>query len=131
MVIRQALVPMVSFYIVIMAVLAAGVRMSRRAPGQPSQPGAVDRQRDEDAARPRPLVEPGPGWRLLINHYAITAIGGYLLLMAIVLIYYFGVARVGGNFIESAFTGCAMLVGLTVPLFAAASWLAERNGWRF
>lgn len=119
LVVRQALVPMVSFYVVIMAVLATGLRMSRRASSGPSEPGAGNTRRDR------------AGWRRLIVRYAVTAIGGYLLLMVIVLIYYYGVARVGGNFIESAFTGCAMLVGLSAPVFAAASWLAERKGWRF
>jgi hypothetical protein len=59
------------------------------------------------------------------RHYAGTAIGGYLLLMAVVILYYYGVARVGGAFIESAFTGCALLIALTTPVFALASWLAE------
>ena len=56
-----------------------------------------------------------------------TAVGGYLLLMAVVVGYYFGVARVSGNFIEGAFTGCALLIGLSLPVFAAATWLAERR----
>ncbi len=47
--------------------------------------------------------------------------------MAVVILYYYGVARVRGAFIESAFTGCALLVGLTAPLFLLASWLAERR----
>lgn len=40
-----------------------------------------------------------------------TAVGGYLLLMAVVIAYYYGVARVGGDFIQSAFTGTALLIG--------------------
>ncbi len=47
--------------------------------------------------------------------------------MAVVILYYYGVARVRGAFIESAFTGCALLVGLTTPIFLLASWLAERR----
>ncbi len=50
-------------------------------------------------------------------------LGGYLLLMVVVILYYYLVARVGGAFIKSAFTGCALLVGLAAPVFAAASWL--------
>jgi Family of unknown function (DUF6256) len=42
--------------------------------------------------------------------------------------YYFGVARVGPGFLESAATGTALLVGLAAPVFAALSWLAERRG---
>jgi hypothetical protein len=56
-----------------------------------------------------------------------TAVGGYLLLMAVLISYYFGVAPVAGNFIESAFTGCALLIGLSAPVFAAATWLLERR----
>ena len=47
--------------------------------------------------------------------------------MAVVILYYYGVARVGGAFIESALTGCALLIALTAPVFALASWLAERR----
>jgi multisubunit Na+/H+ antiporter MnhG subunit len=44
-----------------------------------------------------------------------------------VILYYYGVARVGGAFIESAFTGCALLIALTTPVFAHATWLAEHR----
>ncbi len=68
-----------------------------------------------------------PQWRRLAAHVAGTAVGGYLLLMLVVIGYYYGVARVGGAFIKSAFTGCALLIGLAAPVFAAASWLTERR----
>lgn len=45
------------------------------------------------------------------------AVGGYLTLMAVVVLYYYG-------------TGCALLLGLSIPVFLAASWLAERTGRR-
>jgi hypothetical protein len=38
---------------------------------------------------------------------------------------------VAGNFIRSAFTGGALLIGLSLPVFLALSWLAVRKGWRF
>jgi hypothetical protein len=47
--------------------------------------------------------------------------------MAVVILYYYGVARVGGPFIASAFTGCALLIALTTPVFALASWLDVRR----
>ena len=56
--------------------------------------------------------------------------GGYLLLMLVVIGYYYFVARVGGAFIKSAFTGCAMLIGLAAPVFAVASWLTWRRRQR-
>ena len=81
--------------------------------------------------------EPGPsqagsrrrsGWASLTWHVMGTVIGGYLLLQAVVVAYYYGVARVGPGFLESAVTGTALLLGLAAPVFAAASWLDER--WR-
>jgi hypothetical protein len=71
-----------------------------------------------------------PGWPRLSVHVLATAVGGYLVLMAIIIIYYFGVAPIAGNFVESAFSGCAMLIGLAAPVFVALSWLSARKGWR-
>jgi Family of unknown function (DUF6256) len=45
--------------------------------------------------------------------------------MAVVVAYYYAVARVGPGFLQSAVTGTALLIGLAAPVFAAASWLAE------
>ena len=50
--------------------------------------------------------------------------------MAVVIAYFYGVARVAGDFITSAFTGTAMLTGIALPLWGAASWLTERRGQR-
>jgi hypothetical protein len=71
----------------------------------------------------------------LIRHDVLPVGVGYLLVMgALALglrlsrrggdpVYYYGVARVGGAFIESAFTGCGLLIALTTPVYALASWL--------
>jgi hypothetical protein len=79
-----------------------------------------------------PASPPGPGQRTgraaLARQIASTVIGGYLLLMAVIVAYYFGVARVGPGFLESALTGTALLLGLAAPVFVALSWLAERRG---
>ena len=45
--------------------------------------------------------------------------------MAVVIAYYYGAARVAGDFLKSAFTGTAMLIGIAVPLFGAA--MADRT----
>ncbi|MGH3396804.1 MAG: DUF6256 family protein [Streptosporangiaceae bacterium] len=114
--IRQDLVPIVSGYVLLMGALAVGLWLSRRAPRPP---------------RPRRLPERWQhGWPRLLRHLAATAVGGYLLLMAIVVLYYYGVARVAGSFLNSALTGCALLIGVTLPIFAAASWLTERRARR-
>ena len=78
-----------------------------------------------------PATPPAPGQRTgraaLARQIASTVIGGYLLLMAVIVAYYFGVARVGPGFLESALTGTALLLGLAAPVFIALSWLAERR----
>ena len=67
------------------------------------------------------------GWLALARHVVGTTAGGYLLLMAVVIAYYYGIARVAGAFLKSAFTGNAMLIAIALPLWGAASWLTE---WR-
>jgi len=134
--IRQDLVPMIIGYALIMGSLAAGLRLVRRSPsatgvadagGPAGQPRLVARARHSLRVADRLK----PGWPRLIAHYLATAVGGYLLLMIIIILYYNEVAPVSGNFIYSAFTGCALLIGLSLPVFLALSWLAERKGWRF
>jgi hypothetical protein len=73
-----------------------------------------------------PLDPARTGWAAL-RHVAGTVVGGYLLLMAVVVAYYFGVARVGPGFLESAVSGTALLLGLSAPVFLALSWLADRR----
>ena len=121
--IRQDVLPLAVGYALLMAALAAGLVLSRRpaVPGQGPSPAASTASADSAAG---PVAR---GWPRLVRHVAGTAVGGYLLLMAVVVGYYFGVARVSGNFIEGAFTGCALLIGLSLPVFAAATWLAERR----
>jgi hypothetical protein len=120
---RQALVPMAAGYLLLMSALGFGLRRLYRPRGAPS--GEDERP---DPARATP---PGPGqrtgWTALLRQAAGTVVGGYLLLMAVVVAYYFGVARVGPAFLESAVTGTALLLGLAAPVFAALSWLTERR----
>jgi Co/Zn/Cd efflux system component len=113
--IRSDLVPIISGYVILMAVLAAGLRLQRRraAAGRPAS--RLTGRRDR-------------GWRALILHVLADALGGYLVLAAVVLLYYYGVAKVGSNFLDSAFTGTALLLGLSLPLFIAISWLIWRRG---
>jgi Family of unknown function (DUF6256) len=144
--IRQDLIPIVIGYALIMGALAIGLRLVRRSGPERGAEGARLPEAElagskaapggTPAASPahrglRAVIRPGPGWPRLILHYLATAVGGYLILMIIIILYYYLVAPVAGNFVQSAFTGCAMLIGLTLPVFLAASWLAERTGWRF
>jgi hypothetical protein len=116
---RQALVPMAAGYLVLMSALALGLRRLDRpratqpGPGQPPGPGPAGARRHSGGAA-------------LARQVTGTAFGGYLLLMAVVLAYYYAVARVGPGFLQGAVTGTALLIGLAVPVFAAASWLDVR-----
>ena len=137
---RHDVLPVAVGYLLLMGALAAGLRLLRRdggpagcrregapgpAPGRPGPPGIPG-----PAGIPGPPgipIPPAAGWTGLARRYAGTALGGYLLLMAVVILYYYGVARVGGPFIVSAFTGCALLIALSTPVFALASWLDGRR----
>jgi Family of unknown function (DUF6256) len=147
--IRQDLVPIVAGYVLVMGALAVGLLILRRpasgsgaagtrrpaaAPG-PAHASALQPHRSAAAASRarqnlRARTRPGPGWPRLIIHLAATVAGGYLMLMAVVILYYYGVARAGSRFLDSAFSGCALLLGLSMPAFLAASWLSERRARR-
>ena len=116
---RQALVPMAAGYPILMSALALGLRhlyrprAAQAGSGQPPGPSpAGSGRRSPEAALARQVTG--------------TVVGGYLLLMAVVVAYYYAVARVGPGFLQSAVTGTALLIGLAAPVFAAASWLAGR-----
>ena len=115
--IRQDLIPIGVGYALLMTVLAVGLVVQRRQAARGSEPGR------------RPAGR-GRGWTALALNVARDMIGGYLVLMAVVILYYYGVARVGSNFLDSAFTGTALLLAVALPVFAAASlvsWRRERN----
>jgi len=126
---------MIVGYLLIMATLAIGLRIVQRSgkaeAGQTAKAGqTAEGGQTAKAGQTGTLARPGPGWRRLALFSLSTAVGGYLLLMAVVIGYYFGISPVAGNFVHSAFSGCAMLIGLAAPVFIALSWLAERKGWR-
>jgi hypothetical protein len=156
--IRQDLGPMVVGYLLVMGSLAIGLRIvqrsgkagvetdEKRPAGQPNPapastsvpaptrtptPDRPDPSRVTGRARLRAIMRPEPGWRRLAIYSLGTAVGGYLLLMAVITAYYYGVGVAhGGNFVQSGFTGCALLLGLAAPVFIVLSWLTERKGWR-
>lgn len=101
---------MLTGYILLMTFLAVGLRILVRGADLPP---------DERSPEHR-------GWPGLIRQMAGTALGGYMLLMLVVVGYYKGIAHVPGQFLASAFTGCALLIGVTTPIFLAASWLDVR-----
>jgi hypothetical protein len=120
---RQALVPMAAGYLLLMSALGFGLHRLYRPRGAPS--GGGERP---DPVRATPS-DPGQraDWAALLRQVAGTVVGGYLLLIAVVVAYYFGVARVGPGFLESAVTGTALLLALAAPVWVALSWLTERR----
>ncbi len=98
---------MTTGYLLVMGYLALGLALSRRGPGR-------ERKRERR------------GWPGLARRVAGTAVGGYLLLTAVVVGYYEGVARLGGDFLASAATENALLAGLTMTGFLALSWVVVR-----
>ncbi len=139
---RQALIPMAAGYLIWMSALGFGLYRLYRPRGSPSGAGPPPIQERSTPPSQEPATPPGPGQRpattsgpdqrtgraALLRQVATTVICGYVLLIAVIVAYYFGVARVGSGFLESALTGTALLVGLATPVFVALSWLAERRG---
>ena len=127
---RQALIPMSAGYLILMSALGFGLRRLYRPRGAPSgaEPSPGQDEQPEQAPATPPGSRPRTGRAALARQIAGTVIGGYLLLMAVIVAYYVGVARVGSGFLESALTGTALLLGLAAPVFAALSWLSERRG---
>jgi len=112
--IRSDFVPILTGYLILMLVLAVGLLVQRRraAAGRPTT--RLTGRRDH-------------GWRAFILHVLTDALAGYLVLMAVVVLYYYFVAKVGGNFLESAVSGSALLLGISLPVLLGVSWLTE---WR-
>ncbi|GAA4930582.1 DUF6256 family protein [Streptomyces coeruleoprunus] len=115
---------MLTGYLLVMGYLALGLLLLRR---QPPGPGKASGEPERRLAKQLAPAAARTGWPGLIRQVAGTVFGGYVLLMAVVVGYYHGVARLGGRFLASAFTGCATLAGVALPVFFTASWLAERR----
>ncbi|HTZ94678.1 MAG TPA: DUF6256 family protein [Streptosporangiaceae bacterium] len=114
---RSDLDPILGGYLILMVILAVGLVMQRRrtAAGKPIT--RLTGRRDR-------------GWPALILHVLSDALGGYLVLVAVVVLYYYGVAKVGGSFLASAITGSLLLLGISLPVFIGVSWLTQRQGGR-
>lgn len=122
-VLRQSVIPMLAFYLILMAALGVGLAAARRRGTGPARPAG---QTGEPRGRPAAVHGAAGGWAALLGHVLGAAAGGYLLLLAVNVGYYYGVARAGGAFLASSVTGPALLIGLAMPIFAGASWACER-----
>ena len=112
--IRQDLLPVGVGYAIVMIVLAAGLWAARRrvASGRPLTRHAGRRDR---------------GWPAFLWHVLADALGGYLLLAAVVVLYYYLVARVASNFLDSEFSGAAVLLAIALPIYLGATWVRQRR----
>jgi hypothetical protein len=112
--IRQDLLPVGVGYALVMIVLAAGLWAARRrvASGRSltRHTGRFNR-----------------GWPALLWHVLTDALGGYLLLALVVVLYYYFVAKVASNFLDSEFSGAALLLAIALPIYLAATWLRQRR----
>jgi predicted secreted protein len=118
-VIRQSLLPMLVFYLILMVVLGLGLRALLRQGAAPTRPDATS----------APAAGPPGGrreWLAWARYVLVTVICGYLVLLAVAVGYYYAIARVGGAFLYSVATGPALLLALALPVFAVASWIYER-----
>ena len=112
--IRQDLLPVGVGYALVMLVLAVGLWAARRRVASGRSLTRHTRRLDR-------------GWPAFLRRVIMDALGGYLLLAAVVVLYYYFVARVGSNFLDSEFSGAAVLLGIALPIYLAATWLRERR----
>jgi len=64
--------------------------------------------------------------RLLLRHIAVTAVGGYVVLLAIVFV--FGVLIIGDTgALRSAALGSLFLLVVAIPVFVLLSWVFGRR----
>jgi hypothetical protein len=112
--IRQDLLPVGVGYALVMIVLAVGLWAARRRVASGRALTRHTGRRDR-------------GWPAFLWHVLADALGGYLLLAAVVVLYYYFVAKVGSNFLDSEFSGSAVLLAVALPIYLAATFLRERR----
>lgn len=116
---------MLAGYLLVMGYLALGLRLLRR---RRARPGGQPRPSGVDRAGPRVPLAARHGWPGLVRRVVGTMTAGYLLLLAVVGGYYYGVVRVAsGRVMASAITGPASLLAIALPVWLLASWLAENR----
>jgi hypothetical protein len=80
------------------------------------------------APTPTPTTAPSPSsWADFVRYLAITAVTGYLVLLAIVLVFHVVLARDHAALASAAWGGAALLA-IALPVFVLAEWVARRSG---
>ena len=116
-VVRHDVVPLLSAYLLLVAMLF-GHHRSRRATG---------------AGRGRPVQIRGwpPTQRGLAGFVVTMALGGYVVFMAVIVLYYLALGGETFRFIRDALTGGAWLgFGVAVPALLFLAWVDERRSRR-
>jgi len=109
---RSDLIPLLISYVLFLALLATWSVTTRRP--------------DERQAPPPPSGRE-PSFGRLVRYAAITAVGGYVAFLVLVLGYYAAIARQTPWFLRQAVSGgavMAFLIGL--PALLLAGWLEDR-----
>ncbi|MFD5316888.1 DUF6256 family protein [Streptomyces sp. NPDC127098] len=110
-----AVISVAVIYVLVMIYLRVGVRLLR----------------EEPEGRPHRRHPERWGWPEFARQLARTFVGGWLLLMVVIVGYYGGIARHNATFVWHAFTGTLSLMAITYPLFLGATWVFLRvAGWR-
>ncbi len=111
----QVVAPVGGAYVLVLAALF-GYRRSRRR----HRASAAD-----DGARKK--SPSSPGWRDLVRYVLATAAGGYVLFLAIVVVFYPVLGRQDRTFLlEALREGSLLAFAIVVPGFLLISWLYER-----
>jgi hypothetical protein len=112
-VLRRDVVPVLSAYVVFVAMLVAYGRGGRR-----ERP-----VRRRTWGGPRGRV----GWGALFAYVLELAAGGYALFLLVVLTYYFALGGEDTRFVVQAFReGSILAFGIVVPAFLLLSWIHDR-----
>jgi hypothetical protein len=108
-VLRQAVIPVASAYVVFLAILASYRR--QRAAGVARKP-----------------TGPEPTWRDLVRYLVNTALGGSTVFLLIVAVFYLVLGGQSPRLLREALVeGSALAFGIVIPAFLVISWLYDRR----
>jgi Family of unknown function (DUF6256) len=113
-VLRHDVIPVLSAYLVFLAILLA-YRHARRRAG-----GALHAAGTRSAGGERPT------WRDLVRYLAAMVAGGYVFFLAIVVVFYLILGSEPRSFVSQALGEGSLLAVATIPAFLAISWAADR-----
>ncbi len=117
-VLRHDVIPVAAAYLVFLGLLITYHRATRRRVGGPG-----NHEEEQGGDVPTDLA---PGWGHLVRYLAGTVLGGYLVFLSIVVVFYFVLGGEDREFIRQALVeGSFLTVTLVVPAFLLFSAVAE------